>query len=106
MSTAALLTANVNLVHHGRLVRAVDAASLPLSERLQQLQLDAQPLTPPDLLAHLRPLCTAIDMVFGSAAALSATFGYKVGPASPTPAKTHVMIYMTAMTKGVDLSRF
>lgn len=29
---------------------------------------------------HLKPIVTAVEMVFGSAAALSATFGYKVLP--------------------------
>ena len=29
---------------------------------------------------HLKPIVTAVEMVFGSAAALSATFGFKVRP--------------------------
>ncbi len=41
-------------------------------------QLDLSDRAQPEVMPHLKPLCTAIDMVFGSAAALSATFGFKV----------------------------
>ncbi len=55
----------------------MDDAAVPVAESLQQLeQGDDSPA--PDVLPHLKPLCTAINMVFGSAAALSAAFGFKV----------------------------
>lgn len=52
-------------------------------------QLDLSDRAQPEVMPHLKPLCTAIDMVFGSAAALSATFGFKVLflPSAPSYAK-------------------
>ncbi|KAK9909040.1 hypothetical protein WJX75_006403 [Coccomyxa subellipsoidea] len=59
-----------------RLLSAIDAASVPLAEDMVA-QLDLTDKQHPEVMPHLKPLCTAIDMVFGSAAALSATFGFK-----------------------------
>jgi hypothetical protein len=50
---------------------------VPIAESLRRLQLDDGTEQEADVLPHLKPLCSAIDMVFGSAAALSATFGFK-----------------------------
>ena len=60
-----------------RLLSAIEAASVPLAEDMVA-QLDLADKQHPEVMPHLKPLCTAIDMVFGSAAALSATFGFKV----------------------------
>lgn len=70
-----------------RLLSAIDAASVPLAEDMVA-QLDLTDKQHPEVMPHLKPLCTAIDMVFGSAAALSATFGFKVTPLLPVLA-TH-----------------
>lgn len=68
-------------VHACRLLSAIEAAAVPQAEDMVA-QLDVSDRQHPEVMPHLKPLCTAIDMVFGSAAALSATFGFKV-PGTP-----------------------
>ena len=40
---------------------------------------------------HLKPIVTAVEMVFGSAAALSATFGFKVLPSMICTRHLHII---------------
>ena len=63
-----------------RLQGAIDAASLSRPGSLSSLSLQDGSTPPPEATRALRPLTTAIEMVFGSAAALSATFGFRVCP--------------------------
>ena len=63
-----------------RLQGAIDAAALSRPRALSGHSTQDGAAPPPEATRSLRPLTTAIEMVFGSAAALSATFGFRVGP--------------------------